>query len=518
MSQTTRRNVIFVLTAILTGLALSLLYLLRSDGVSPDSYEYLRGGVAFWRGEGFRNMSGGWQLTFPPFYSLIIGGVDNLLHNPLLAGRLTSVFASTLSILFFYFLARIVAPGLPAVIGAWLFALLPLRINLSTMVWSESVFFAVVLGGLLLWILSPARLWVSVFAGLVLGAAFLTRPEGFFIFLICIIGTGLLAINESRRLSFRGLRILLLILGFSIAAFPYLYYLHRHTGHWQLSGKTKFNLAVAAPKTEGVTWERLRVLSEDDREIQAIQTQENPLEFAKRYVLNSQQELLALAKIVSPFLLVCIGLALPAGIAVWRKRAALFSTIFFAVGCPLLIVPAFFLQDRFLALAALLPILLALPALGTEQDSENKVLAGGRKKIGGLLVTLVFLWFLVSTGALIKTAESGLPKAMKPLLSGLEKAPGRGAIVGSFILPKALAFETGREWRPLPWADLDRVLNYSLQQEAGFLLIQGRDNPELVAFADSRSTRPDLVAIAEVEIQDANGKHLTRLYRIGEAK
>jgi Gpi18-like mannosyltransferase len=152
----------------------------RVAPVSPDSCEYLLGGASLFAGRGYFDHAGNVQTLFPPFYSVLIGAIAALGVEPVAAARLVTLLASSLTVLPLGLLTRRLFGNAAALSTALLFALLPLRLQISTMVWSESVYLLLIVTAAWLWAIErdrPSR-WRAVTAGACLGLAYLTRPEG----------------------------------------------------------------------------------------------------------------------------------------------------------------------------------------------------------------------------------------------------------------------------------------------------------------------------------------------------
>jgi hypothetical protein len=484
------------------GLLLSLAYSRAAAPTTPDSFDYMRGGQTLWRGQGFKSLAGDDQLVFPPLYPLLIGGLDRVVRDPVRAGRTISLAASLLAILLVYLLATVFSPGRPAIIAAWLFALLPVRVMTSAMVWSESVYVALVLAGLLVWVASSRRPRLGLACGVLLGAAYLTRTEGLAIFGVAALGALLAGLRHAP--SWR--RFALIMAGFVAVSFPYLNYLHAHTGRWQLSGKVDVNLAVAEGRTADTPWERLSTLSADDTTISLPAPTTSLRAAANRVARNAQHELELLTNMVSPFLVACVGLGLSSG--AWRRRSALAWPVTLALAAPLLLLPLFFVEKRMLLLSAVLPILLAAPA-GSEKLPEDAPSLGlSRLAITYAALAGSFLWMLGANGSLMASGRSVSIDALTAAVQQTVDAPG--PILGDH----ALAFRTERDYLAVPWAPLDRVLRYAHYHQAAFMVVSTRDHPELAALARRPRETAGLMPLARVEYHLGEEQVIEQLYRL----
>ncbi len=506
-----RREAVWVIAAVIVGVLLSLVYWPGGGTDNPDSYEYLIGGLSLWHGHGFRSMSGGDQVVFPPFYPLLIGGVDRVLHDPVLSGRLVSLLMSAASIALLYAIARVLIPGKPAVVATWLFAFLPERVSLSSAVMSDVTFAALVLAGILLWMISASRPGVSLACGLALGAAYLTRPEG-----VLLCGSLVLCsavVSWQRRRGFP-LRETLIILGFLPLLLPYVLYLHNHTGRWQLTAKTQVNLARGSTLTSDgeIRWYASRRLSADDTTVVTRGESETSGQLALRVARNARSALRVLGEQSGPFLLVCVGLGLSAWW--WRRQGDLVWPVLITLASPLLFLPFFLVAGRFLLLTALVPILLAVPALAKENAPAEPSERNPRVTVAGLLMIGAFLWMGAPT-TLALLAPPRQPNAAATMLTALRRVPGaRGPVIGNTEVARALAFETGRCHLLLPWEPLSRVLHYADIHQASLLLLRTADYPELAALVEHPVATERLTPLARVETALGQGMSAQQLYLI----
>lgn len=529
MRNRTLREILWVLGALSIGLALSVAYMLRSDGIHPDSYQYMRGGISLVSGQGYKSLSGENQLVQPPLYPALIGCANLLTGNPVTAGRYVSLAASLVSILLLYLLARIPFPGRPAMFAAYLLAFLPLRLELSTKVLSESTFCALVLCGLLLWVISESRPRAALLSGLSLGAAYLTRPEGFLVFFICTISLVASLVKREQSLSHVALRFAAIVVGFTIISSPYLVYLKKNTGHWSLSGKTEVNLAIAPGRTEGVPFAELRQLTDDDREIAVPRTATTYKGRAIHFAQNVRTELSMLGDEASLFLIACLGLALVAVAQSSRLRRHVIYTLAAVAGCLLFVLAVFFIEDRMLLAPIALLILLATPALSAAEappsrrerrsrlhsphdEQPRAKSAASESRIARYLLTLALVYLALVSSVRIVRSRPTLSGTLAPLLAAVKhEQDARGPIIGNYSEPRALAFHTGRDCLILPWAPLQRVMRYADYHHASFLLLRDSDHPDLAALAQKPATTERLRPVARFQ----EGPHVLQLYRIG---
>ncbi len=497
-----------VAAAMLAGLLLSLAFCARTEGTTNDGFEYMTGGMTLWSGHGYRTTMGQDDVIFPPGYPILIGALWRVLHDPILAGRLVSLGASLLAILLVYLLTSKVSPGRPALIAAWLFALLPVRVMASGMVWSESLFVALALGGVLAWIAAEERPRCAVGSGALLGAAYLTRPEGLVILAVGAVAR--LAGGIRRAATWRQLA--LLLVGFTIVSSPYLLYLRTHTGAWRLTGKMEANLAVAEARARDVPWEVLYTLSPDDKTVITPTPTGGLRQLADRYLLNVRREtsLLLDTFVLGPYLLACAGLGLVA--TPWTPRARRAWPLVLALAAPLFVLPAFFVESRMLLVALAPALVLAGTAFARADEAPARQVLPTRLLLSyGLLAVAVPL--LVKGNADLRTYYE--PINYEPLIAAVQRAAkAPGPIVGN----KGLAFKTGRLHLTTPYEPLTRVLHYARYHGAAFLVVTTRDHPELASLAIEPITTEDLLPVGRVEYRAAGEPVIEQLYRLRPAQ
>lgn len=493
-------------------------------GCTPDSYEYMQGGLALWSGQGFKDMSGHDQLCFPPAYPAAIGAVARAVHDPFLAGRLMSLLASLGSLVLLHLLARTLFSPTAGLVAAWIFALMQLRISLSTMVWSESMFAMLVLAGLVLWVVGRSRAAAGLAAGLALGAASLTRPEGLLVFGVLVLWELAQLVRRVGQKAASRQSLLLLVAGFAVVSLPYLLYLHSHTGKWQFTAKTAHNWAIASARTEEVPWEQLVLLSPDDRRVVPPAGSASLRMVAVRVARNIGNELALLFGTMPKLLLACIAIGL-ALLPRWpRDGSPLVGRVLAALGSPLLVIPFFFIEMRMVFLPAVVLILLAVLPLASGGKTGQPLVGGRRRQVVVLFLALGLIasgcrgyrvlrdahdWLVHYRATMAADAENTQAAA----LEALRQMPG--PIVGNGVA-KRLAFQSGNAYLPLPWATRERVVRYARLNGAAFLLFQGTDHPDLAALARSPTASRDLEPVATLIQSNTPGQPASvgRLYRL----
>jgi 4-amino-4-deoxy-L-arabinose transferase-like glycosyltransferase len=169
------------------GLALTLrlvwLVLAVVRGGAPidnEGAEYARLADNLHAGLGYLGLHGAFQPHDPPLYSLLMALLVPFAGSAELAGRIVSLAAGVLLVVPVYVLARYAYGGLAAACAAFVIAVHPFLVELSTAVLSESLFVTLAMSGLalLLTTLRTGSWRMALCTGVTFGLACLTRQEG----------------------------------------------------------------------------------------------------------------------------------------------------------------------------------------------------------------------------------------------------------------------------------------------------------------------------------------------------
>ncbi len=193
------------------------------------------------------------QHSYHPLYSMTIwwGGATGL-DLETVAGGLSVAFGVLGVGLLYGFLRDTFEPRV-AWLGAALLAVHPRAVAFTSDVQSDGLYMALFVGAMwAVWrSLVHRRLGTAAFAGLLVGLAYLTRPEGLGLALIA----GLVAVDLCIRGSWelrRGIAFgVILGLGFVVVAFPYVIGLKEANGQWQLTQKKSISEMVLLAKPGG---------------------------------------------------------------------------------------------------------------------------------------------------------------------------------------------------------------------------------------------------------------------------
>lgn len=207
--------------------------------VHYDEPIYLRLGVNWLSGEGYTS----WQtpeLHFPPLYPLVAGATYFLTHNFEWASNIPYALFGALLVIPVYALARRIYGRRTAWVASIFVALFP-ALNVSVLYWGSMteplfLFLLFLAAAVLLAGVEDRRAQHLAFAGVLLGLAYLTRPEaaGYF-----AVGCAVVLLWPLPDLSFttRWRNTVVFVAAFVLLAAPYILYLRHQTGRWMLTGK-----------------------------------------------------------------------------------------------------------------------------------------------------------------------------------------------------------------------------------------------------------------------------------------
>jgi hypothetical protein len=220
-----------------------------------------------------------------------------------------------------------------AVTAGFCWLVFPLHAAMASGVWSEPLFYCLALVFLGLPDVQGPRYLLTAPAGGLLGAAaYLVRPEGALIFAMDMARRVLLAARGGRARALRHAGLSVVV--FAVCIAPYVLFLHAGTGQWMLSGKTRFNYAIAERMSSGNVWQPSTTSTGAvSGGVQAA---------AGRYVRNGLKMHTVMLSLMSLPGLLLIGCGLKALIDT-RRHTCLAQTL--ALVSPCLVLPLFFIVE-----------------------------------------------------------------------------------------------------------------------------------------------------------------------------
>jgi len=439
----------------------------------PDSAEYMRGAESLLAGKGLLDIEGGPQVLFPPGYPFAVSLLARCTGDIEPAGRLVSLIASTLCIPLLYMLALRLVGAPAALVASALFALLPLRVTMSTTIWSDSLYMLLVLGAMLAVLKSRLGriLWWLGLAALLCGAAYLVRPEGLIAFAILALGVALAA--ESRRLALGRVALMLAVL--AVFVIPYASYLHRHTGKWQLSAKADYNLTVAASVGQSMTFSQMRHLNLEGTELIRLEPQRGLKAFCVRIIRNQALLWHGLCTSVTTGVLIFALIALP---PLWQRHrdSPLHLCVMAILVLPMLYLSIFFVLKRFLLSMCTFAILAgACGAQTATVPGQDAVEKSGRRTISIFSILLLACYALLMTGPLSRAWLHPEPRTNKQIGLWIRENVVGGDVV--MTRRQQVAYYAGRHFHHLPYESLPRISAYARLKGIKLILLE-RGVPE----------------------------------------
>jgi 4-amino-4-deoxy-L-arabinose transferase-like glycosyltransferase len=494
-----RQASVYLMPWVMAGLALRLwraslqLVMFRDETTYAFQIKHLLAGTLF---------QDATYYTFPPAYSLLAAPFALVTGDAELAGRLVSCIMGAATAVPVYLLAREIAGLRTAVVAAAITALCPALMNIAVM--SEPTYaFFVSMSVYLAWKANSGRSWKGyLLFGLCMGTAYLTRPEGFFVFAAALFVLVILFMTEKPRTGvWKGLFTLVsaALLGFFLLAFPYMLQLRSHFGAWELSGKTRINLAkvraveklvkTGIPGTGGgLDAKAEEVYNNLERGKKSLggNIASNMQDILARYPGNFEAEVKSLPAMAGyPLVIFAV-----AGLAFILARPGRTRNVCLpaAAFAPALVIPAVMVMDR--VLTPYLPVAFIFSAYGISKTSE---LFGEKLPFKMYAVPALAAVLMVSAGMFHKSfSNTDTAKA-------LENDPGyayyyelrqtaerlRASIpAGSRIITRnnIFAFYAGGEYLPIPVGNLQDLEEFAEKERADYLFMGAMEmdmRPEL---------------------------------------
>jgi 4-amino-4-deoxy-L-arabinose transferase-like glycosyltransferase len=356
--------------AVLVGLALRAAIGLTDDAPTTDEVAYIASGTSLADGGGF--VRGGHpELHFPPLVPWLLGTVGRVLGDPHTAAVVLTCLAGAAVVVPAAVLGRRLAGDIGGSVSAWTAALAP---GLATLpatrgAGSEAEYTLLIVSAATAAVAgaaAPPRRMLACLggAGLLVGLAYLTRPEG----LAVALPLGAVAVVagwRAGRVVGAARAALVFFVPLLLCVVPYVGYLHAHTGEWQLTAKSQDVSieawhAVARSDREA----RDRVLYALDETGLRFEDERAPLTtLARRDPAGYGRIVATNVSMLGRDLSGCWLLPLPLwGLAAWatsrRRKDRRVAVVGAVAAVPVLTALAFFVQPRYLVVTAALATVL----------------------------------------------------------------------------------------------------------------------------------------------------------------
>jgi 4-amino-4-deoxy-L-arabinose transferase-like glycosyltransferase len=427
----------------------------------------------------------GTYFVFPPAFAFLAAPIAIVTGDAELAGRLVSCIMGAATAIPVYYLTRDLFGLKAAAFAAPLAALFPVLIVAPVM--SEPTYTFFIALGLYMGnrAYNTGRGRDYALFGAVMAASYLSRPEGFFVFFAYLALLFILLFRDKAGIKRVFALGAMALAGFFVLAFPYMLQLKAGYGAWELSGKTRINLAKMKAMESMMPGESLddaearvsKEFGEGKKSLIAnLLTEFSAM--ARRYPGNLVTEGKSLYKQAGLPLLLAFAAGLLMVLAMPGRLRTLAPLL--AIMAPLLSIPVVFVLDRILS--PYLSVVFVIAAYGASRLSE---LAGKKAQsvIEGRAVmpaaTFVFAagLFMGNFGYILP--ETDVQKMLRlddwygscyDLRQTAEQVrpfiqPGSGVITRNNIF----AYYAGGEYLPIPVTDIAGLMDYARRNRARYL-------------------------------------------------
>jgi hypothetical protein len=301
-------------------------------------------------------------------------------------------------------------------------------------------------------------------AGLLIGLAYLTRPEGLLTAVPLGAAVALLAVRDGQRGALARLRSALpvgvaFVVPLAVCIVPYAAYLHDHTGRWQLTAKTQdASIEAWHAVARGDRQARDRVLYALDDSGLRFSTERSSLPSLARhdpagYAGIVGSNVLMLGKNVSGWWLLPLPVWFLAVLGAWRRRGSRAVALVVAVAAvPVATSLAFFVQPRYLIVTVALAAVLAGAAVPTLSARRRRPAVVG---VAGLLAVASLAAFVGDGGWWHPGDHTDERRAGEWIAA--HTAPDDRIMTRSFVVD----YYAERPTVAVPYTDLDEILSFA---------------------------------------------------------
>jgi 4-amino-4-deoxy-L-arabinose transferase-like glycosyltransferase len=475
--------------AVLVGLALRVAIGLTDDAPTTDEVAYIASGTSLAEGGGF--VRGGHpELHFPPLVPWLLGTGGRVVGDPHLAAVVLTCVAGAAVVIPVAVLGRRLAGDVGGLVAAWTAAVAP---GLATLpatrgAGSEAEYTLLVVSAVAAAVAgagAPSRRMLACLggAGLLVGLAYLTRPEG----LAVALPLGAVAIVAGWRAG-RVVGMARAALAFAVPLLmcvaPYVGFLHVHTGAWQLTAKSQdASIEAWHAVARGDREARDRVLYALDETGLRFEDERAPLTTLARRDPGGYGHILAtnvsaLGKDLSGWWLLPPPVwALAAWAAFRRRTDRKVAVVGVVAALPVLTALAFFVQPRYLVVtAALATVLVGVGVAGLATWQRRPVVAG----VLGLALAASLVTFVGPAGWWHPTDHTDQQAAGEWVAE--RTAPGDRLMTRSFVVEHF----ADRTAVAVPYTDLDGIVAFARHYGVRYLAVDE---------TSARRVRPQLLPL-----------------------
>ncbi|HUW23120.1 MAG TPA: glycosyltransferase family 39 protein [bacterium] len=232
----------FLALSVFSGFLIRFIFLLHIPMIETDGVFYATLGrklVSLHPWEGI-------DAYWPPFYPVLIGLSSFIFKDLEFSGRIVSAIIGSILIIPAFFLIREIFQEKVAKLSVILMIFHPRLVISSQQVLTEITYAFLVVTGIFTGLIAfkKKKIWLFLLAGLIFGLSYLTRPEGFLIYILMVFWVLFfpqLFLKNNQTKNKRSLIFLAFSLGFFIFALPYLFFVKKELGYWAISEKSSYN-------------------------------------------------------------------------------------------------------------------------------------------------------------------------------------------------------------------------------------------------------------------------------------
>jgi 4-amino-4-deoxy-L-arabinose transferase-like glycosyltransferase len=435
----------------------------------------------------------GIDAYWSPFYPFLIGLCSFIFKGLEFSGRMVSAVMGSILIVPAFFLTREIFGEEVAKLSCILTIFHPRLVISSQQVLTETTYTFLVVTGIFTGLIAFKKMkaWLFLLAGLIFGLCYLTRPEGFLIYILLlswILFFSRLIMMNNKSKNRKGLALLAFSLGFFIFALPYLFFVRKELGYWTISEKSGYNFYTffsSAYQRYGLGPTHLQTSHQESKEIavKADKANYKPLSFALHHPLvvgkKAMRNVMRITfdKMLSS-LTYNFALVLLFGIFLKRKRIPYKREEIFLLSFPLLAIfgySFFEVYNRFFT--CVIPLLIAWTAVGFLE--LERVVGTRRAKYVFLFLVLPSVFYF-SYKQIVKEYDLEHKEAGIWLKNNSEKS--------SVVMSRKpyVAFYSGNLIASIPDGSYEEVVIYAKKRSADYLVIDERYIP---------TTRPQLKSL-----------------------
>ena len=232
----------FLALSIFSSFLIRFIFLLRIPMIETDGVFYATLGRKLVSSPPWQGIDAYWS----PFYPILIGLSSFIFKDLEFSARMVSAVMGSILIIPAFFLIREIFKEEVAKLSVILMIFHPRLVIFSQQALTEITYTFLVVTGILTGLIAfkKTKIWLFLLAGLIFGLSYLTRPEGFLIYILLILWIlffPLLFFKNKQSKNRKGLALLTFSLGFFIFALPYLFFIKKELGYWAISEKSGYN-------------------------------------------------------------------------------------------------------------------------------------------------------------------------------------------------------------------------------------------------------------------------------------